>query len=63
MAENVYVGGTLWKEVDYITLRNDKDKDINFYPEGSGGGGSGLGSNYRTATKEEIDKILNKVVI
>lgn len=60
MAENVYVGGTLWSEVEFITLRNDKGEDIIYFPEGSGGG---LGSNYRTATKEEIDKILDKVVI
>lgn len=60
MAENVYVGGTLWSEVEFITIRNDKGEDIYYFPEGSGGG---LGSNYRTATKEEIDKILDKVVI
>ena len=60
MAENVYVGGTLWSEVEFITIRNDKGEDINYFPEGSGGG---LGSNYSTATKEEIDKVLDKVVI
>lgn len=62
MAENLKVGGKVFVGVKYVTFLDDKGNEVRYYEEGEGGGG-GSGMNYRTATKEELDEIIQKVVI
>lgn len=62
MAESLIVGGKLYSNVDYITVRNSDNKDVKYYRQGDDSGGGGT-TNYRVATKEEIDQILDQVVI
>lgn len=53
MADRLRIGGKWYDNIEYITILNESNENVRYYKGGQGG------VNFRVATSEEIEAILN----